>query len=896
MYLESMELNSRYFLALLLLFTVPAALVHAASAQDQTEVTRATLPNGMQVVIIHNSLAPVVTFETNFLVGGNETPSGFPGMAHAQEHMAFRGCTGMSADQTAAIYAQLGGENNADTEQSITQYYATVPAADLDIALQAQATCLRGIDDSEQEWSQERGAIEQEVARDLSNPTYKFVTRLNEDMFAGTPYAHDSLGTKSSFDATTGPMLKDFYTKWYTPSNAILVIVGDIDSVATLDRIKQLFGSIPSHPLPARPTVDLKPVKSESFTLDSNLPYVLAFIAYRFPGTSSPDYAATQILSDVLASQRADLYGMVPAGKALGAEFGIAETYPKASVGYGLVAVPAGTDISSAAQEMRKILASYAEKGVPEDLVAAAKRSEVAAAEFQRNSIPGLANVWSDALAAEGRNSPDEDIEAIKKVTLADVNRVAKQYLVDQNSITATLKPVPSEQPVAEKGFGGGEKLTSAPTKPVQLPPWAASSLAQLKVPSDYIKASDITLSNGIRLIVKTDPTSPTISVEGSVKHNSDLQTPGGQEGVSDLLDGLFSYGTQTLDRLAFQKALDDIAANENAGYSFSLSVLKEHFSRGVQLLADNELHPALPADAFAVVQKQSEEFVAGNLQSPGYRTSRALDLALLPANDPELREVTPATLSKVTLDEVKQYHANTFRPDLTTIVVIGDVSATEAKEVIEKWFGDWKAVGSKPEIALPPVPANKASTVSVPDDQQVQDSVILAEELNLNRFDPDYYPIQLGNHVLGGGFYATRLYHDLRQTAGYVYTVDVSLEASKTRASYSVTYGCNPENVLKARTLIQRDLDQMRTEDVSAEELHQAKALLLRQIPLSESSEDAVAGGLLRRAEIGLPLDEPIRAAKRYFELSADEVKAAFSRQIRTGDLVQVVRGPASH
>jgi zinc protease len=891
-----MKLNSRTLLPLLLLFTASATLVHAAQAPDETAVTRATLPNGMRVVIIRNSLAPVVTVEANFLVGGDETPAGFPGMAHAQEHMAFRGCTGMSADQTAAIYAQLGGENNADTEQNITQYYATVPAADLDIALQAQATCLRGIDDSDQEWSQERGAIEQEVARDLSNPTYKFVSRLDEDMFAGTPYAHDSLGTKSSFDATTGAMLKAFYNKWYTPSNAILIVVGDVDPAAALAKIKQLFGDIPSHPLPARPEVNLKPVKSESFTLDSNLPYVLSFIAYRFPGTSSPDYAAIQILSDVLASQRADLYGLVPAGKALAAEFGLAEAYSKASVGYGLVAVPAGSDVTSAAQQMRKILASYAEKGVPEELVAAAKRSEIAAAEFQRNSIPGLANVWSDALAAEGRNSPDEDVDAIKKVTLADVNRVAKQYLTEQNSISATLKPVQTGQPVSEKGFGGGEKVTNAPTKPVQLPAWAASSLAQLKVPANSVTASDTTLPNGIRLIVKTDRTSPTISVLGSVKHNSDLQSPSGQEGVSDLLEGLFSYGTQTLDRLAFQKALDDIAANENAGYSFSLSVLKEHFSRGVELLADNELHPALPADAFTVVQKQSEEFVAGNLESPGYRTSRALDLALLPANDPELREATPATLSKVTLDQVKQFHSTTFRPDLTTIVVIGDVSADEAKEVISKWFGGWKAVGPKPEITLPAVPPNKPSSVTVPDQEQVQDSVILAEQLNLNRFDPDYYPLQLGNHVLGGGFYATRLYHDLRQTAGYVYTVDVSLEASKTRASYSVTYGCNPENVSKARTLIQRDLDQMRTEDVSAEELHQAKALLLRQMPLSESSEDAVAGGLLRRAEIGLPLDEPSRAAKRYFDLSADEVKAAFARQLRTGDLVQVVRGPAPH
>ncbi len=884
-----MALKRLLLLLFLLTFSVPFI-----SAEVRAEVTRATLSNGLRVVLIRSALAPVVTVEMNFLVGGDETPQGFPGMAHAQEHMAFRGCEGMSADQTAAIYALLGGENNADTQQNITQYFATVPTANLDVALRAQATCLRGIDDTQQQWSQERGAIEQEVARDLSNPTYKFISRLNADMFAGTPYAHDPLGTKSSFDATTAEMLKSFYKKWYTPGNAILIVVGDMEPAATLARIKELFEGIPSHPVPARPAVDIKPVQAETFTLSSNLPYVLGFIAYRLPGTDSPDYAAAQVLADVLTSQRFDLYGMVPAGKALAAEFGMAETYPKASVGYGMVGLPADADPTPAINEMRQILDSYAAKGLPEDLVAAAKRSELASAEFQRNSVPGLADVWSNALAAEGRTSPDQDVEAIRRVTLEDVNRVAKQYLVSQNSITAILKPVPSGQAVAAKGFGGAEQLTAAPTKPVKLPVWAASPLAQLKVPPNYIKVSDTTLPNGIRLIVKNDTVSPTVTVMGSVKHNSDLQTPPGQEGVSELLDSLFSYGTQSLDRLAFQKALDDIAANESAGYSFSLKILKDNFSRGVQLLADNELHPALPEEAFPVVKQQTSEIVAGNLVSPGYRATRALDSALLPAGDPVLREATPATIAKITLDEVKQYYAATVRPDLTTIVVIGDVTPEEAKAVIEKWFGDWKAIGPKPNTILPKVSPNKPSASNVPDPEAVQDSVVLSEQIDLNRFDPDYYPLQLGNHVLGGGFYATRLYHDLRQVAGYVYNVDVGLNASETRASYSVTYGCDPQNVSKARALIQRDLYQMRTEDVPENELHQAKALLLRQIPLSESSEEAVADGFLHRAEIGLPLDEPVRAAEIYSKISAADLKAAYARKIHPAEFVQVVRGPA--
>ena len=869
---------------------------HAAAAVGTADRTQETLANGMRVIILRNTLAPVVTVEMNFLVGGNETPPGFPGMAHAQEHMAFRGCSDMSADQTAAIYAELGGQNNADTQQNITQYYATVPAADLEVALKAQAACLEGVLDSNSEWAQERGAIEQEVARDLSNPTYKFIDRLNRDMFAGTPYAHDPLGTKASFDATTGEMLESFYRAWYAPGAAILVIVGDVDPAVTLEKVRRLFGTIPNHPTPPRPRVELQPVKSESFTLDSNLPYTLAFIAYRFPGTSSPDFAAAEVLADVLSSQRADLYGMVPAGHALAAEFGLAEPYEKASVGYAVTALPAAGDAKAALAEMRKILEWYAERGVPEELVTAAKRREVADAEFERNSIPGLANVWSNAIAAEGRASPDEDVEAMQHVSAAEVNRVARRYLAAASSITATLRPVPSGQPVATKGFGGAEQVTGAPTAPVQLPPWASDDLARLEVPSEPMEVSDTTLPNGLRLIVRTDRTSPTLSVSGSVKHDFGLQTPPGKEGVSDLLSSLYSYGTRTLDRLAFSKALDDIAASETAGYSFSLTVLKDDFSRGVELLADNELRPALPEAAFAVVKQQTAAFVAGNLQSPEYRTHRALDVALLPPSDPALRQATPETIARVTLADVKAFHDATIRPDLTTIVVIGDTTAEEARAVIGRWFGGWRATGIRPDTTPAPVPPNAPAAVAVVDAEAVQDTVYLAEQLTLNRFDPDFYPLELGTHVLGGGFYATRLYHDLRQIAGYVYTVDVHLDAAKTRAAYAVTYGCDPHNVSKARALIERDLDQMRSQEVSEGELHQAKALLLREIVLNESSEEAVAHGLLARAELGLPLDEPLIASRKFYALTAREVRAAFERAIRPHGWVQVVRGPAPH
>ncbi len=857
-------------------------------------VTRATLENGLRVVIVRDPLAPVVTVEENFLAGGNETPAGFPGMAHAQEHMAFRGCAGVTADQIAAIYAQLGGAGNADTQQNITQYFTTLPASDLDIALRLDAACMQDVDDSQAEWDKERGAIEQEVARDLSNPTYKFITRLNEDMFSGTVYSHDALGTKESFDATKAEMLKEFYKKWYAPNNAILVITGNVEPAEVLAKVKEYYGKIPKKTLPARAEVTLPPVKAESFTLDSNLPYLLAFVSYRVPGTESPDYAAIQILSDVLGSQRGNLYALVPQGKALDTGFGLAETFAKASVAYCAAALPAEADAKPIIAEMRKIMSDYAANGVPGELVEAAKRKEIAEAEFRRNSIPGLAAAWSESLASEGRNSPEDDVEAMKKVTPEDVNRVAKKYLVDQESISAELKPQPTGAPVSAHGFGGGEELTAAPTKAVELPAWAASKLLALEKPRSEAPPSDVTLPNGLRLIVRTENITPTITVQGYVRNDPDMETAAGKEGVSDVLDELFSYGTKTLDRLAFQKALDDIAADESGGYSFSLEVLKPDFARGVHLLADNELNPALPEEAFNVIKPQTAQYFAGRMKSPGFKTTRALDTALYPANDPSLREETPQSISSLTLADVKEYYAKTLRPDLTTIVVIGDITPAEARAAIEKEFGEWKASGAKPDVDLPRVPANKASAANVPDPSQLQDTADLSETVGITRFDPDYYPLQMGNHVLGGGFYATRLYHDLRQVNGYVYNVDVRMNAGKTRTVYTVTYGCDPKNVSKARELIQRDLVAMQKENVTDAELQQAKALLLRQIPLAESSESAVAGGLLSRAQIGLPLDEPVRGAQIYFSMTADQVKAAFEKWIRPDGFVQIVRGPA--
>ena len=233
------------------------------------------------------------------------------------------------------------------------------------------------------------------------------------------------------------------------------------------------------------------------------------------------------------------------------------------------------------------------------------------------------------------------------------------------------------------------------------------------------------------------------------------------------------------------------------------------------------------------------------------------------------------------------------FRPDLTTIVVIGRITPGEARSVVEKYLGTWRSHGKKPETDLPPVPPSKPSTAAVPDLSRVQDQVTLAQTIGITRTHPAYYKLSLGNHVLSGAFYASRLPHELREQAGLVYTVDSFLDARKTRSLFGVFFACDPPNVARARALVERNLRAMQTTPVTEAELRKAKIQLLRQLPLAEASTDSIAGGMLSRSLEDLPLDEPVRAAAQYLAITPQEVQKAFAEWIRPADLVQVTLGP---
>ncbi len=874
--------------------TAPVFAEGPTATAEQSNVLRATLDNGLRVVIVKDSLAPMVTTQITYMAGSYETPMGYPGTAHALEHMLFRDSKGLSGAQLNEMTGKMGAENNAFTTNDATQYYFVAPAQYVDLLLKIEATRMRGAQLSDKDWGLEKGAIEQEVSRDISDPGYLAFTDAERALYAGTGYAEDALGTRPSFDKTTGKILQGFYDSWYVPNNALLVIAGDVDAQATLAKVKELFGPIPHHDTPARASVKLAAFKPS--TIAKTTPDATGSVQfmYRMPGMKSRDNAAAQVLMDVLTNPRSNLSELAAQGKVLSADAGV-QPFSHGGIGIVEVGFPKGGDSAKAQKHLDDVVADLLKNGVSPDLVEAAKRSELAQAEFKKNSAVELASAWSSALAWQGLDSPDQAEQQIRDVSAADVDRVAREFLKPDSRVIVVLTPDPNgKRPPNSQGFGGTEKFGSDDKLDVPLPEWANTALARLEMPHWTLAPVSMKLDNGITLIVQPESVSKTVTLVGHVDHDAKLQEPAGKDGVGRLLAALFDYGTTTLDRTAFHKALDEIAATESAGDDFKLAVPTAGFERGMQLLADNELHPALPQSAFDVQQKTLSRTLAGEMQSPRYKMFRALSKGLLPAGDPGLREATPASVDKLNLADAKAYLAQTYRPDLTTIAIVGDIAPDTARAAVEKYFGGWKASGPKPDVIPKPVPLNPAGYTVVPNAYASQDQVLMGHMLDVNLANPDRYALKLANDVLGGNGFASRLMADIRVKHGYAYGASSGMNIDRSRSVFYVYYGSDPDKVAPVDALVSANIKALQDTPIKADELTNARQFQIRSIPLGVSSVDGIARSLLSWSWHGEPLDQPMVAAKYYLDLTAEQVQDACKKYLKPKNLVQVVQGPA--
>ncbi|MBD5656286.1 MAG: insulinase family protein, partial [Candidatus Eremiobacteraeota bacterium] len=442
----------------------------------------------------------------------------------------------------------------------------------------------------------------------------------------------------------------------------------------------------------------------------------------------------------------------------------------------------------------------------------------------------------------------------------------------------------------------GPEKPLGTQPADTHLPSWAEQLVTHVELAPSRLAPIRTKLPNGITLIVAPETISDSVFLFGSVRTNPDIEEPVGREGVSALLAGIFGEGTATEDRATFQRAQDDIDSSVAAGTSFGVQTTSRSFERGVALLAQNELTPRFDEATFELARGRAIDQLATSLNGSNTIAQNRAAQKLLPAGDPELRRPTVAGMRTITLDDVRAYAAATLRPDLTTIVVVGNITPDNARAVIERSFGAWQATGTAPALDLPAVPLNAPGEVTLTLPGLGQDQATFEQVVPLTRSSPDYYPLLLGNAIFGGGNLGpeqSRLFRDLRQNGGLVYSIGSRLSVGRTRSNVTIDFACSPSNESRIATLIDGEIEKMKSEPVGDFELALMKASIVRHTILDDASETSIGGSLLGNAAGGLPLDQDRLDAQQLLTTDAKAVQSAFVRYIHPENFVRVVEGP---
>ena len=874
---------------------LPARAAQTTPPAPQTR----TLRNGLKVVVIEDHAAPVAEVHTWYRFGALDETPGKTGLAHALEHMMFRGTRALSSAGLDDMTARLGAEVNAETENELTQFYFVVPADRVETILHLEADRMRGLKLDPADWNLERGAVLEEYAQKHSNPVSAFIFEVNQRVFPGSRLGATALGVKADIERATVADLRRYYDAWYRPNNATLVVTGDVRAADVFAQAQRWFGPIAAAPLPARRTYPLKPVAGASYTERASFPYTIVDEAYAAPGNAKP-YEHDQVRNDIalgaLFNPRGPFRALVEQGLVLAYNPTPLEDR-RASVVHVMLIVAPGHTPAEVRAAYEKSMADALAKGLDRDLFDASKRSQLASMTYARDSIVGLGDAVGSNMVFPGDTDPSQ-FEALYGVITRDEATAVARRVYAKASVVAVLEPTTSDPALAKPPDNVTSSVTDkfgdrAPSGPLVQPAWMRAALAKPLSLRSAVDPVITTLPNGLRLLVQRIATNPTVFVDGLVR-TSPASDPRGKEGLGELTAALMDWGSAKYDYDAQRKVADDRAAELSFGTSFAAHGRARDFTALLDVLADDVRHPLMPPDKFALVKSQLAGFTGRHALQAGFEAQRLFDAALYPAGDPALRIATEQTIAALTLDDVKAYHAQFVRPDLTTLVVVGDVDPAEVAREVAARFGDWTASGPKPDLSLPPIPLPSPQTQVV-----TTASLDVTVELGapaLARGSADYDALTLANAIYGGsGSLESRLFREVRERRGLVYGASSALEANRDRGTFTVSFSAVPSKIAAAEALVRAELRRMQTEEVSADELARAKTRVVAEQLNAEQATSAIAGDLLHIGLNDLAPSYYATLADRYAAITAADVRRAAQTYFHPDNLVEVRIGPPS-
>lgn len=441
-----------------LILSLSFLLLATTPAQAQTfGAEEFTLKNGMQVVVIPNHRAPVITHMVWYKVGAADEAPGKSGMAHYLEHLLFKGTAKLAPGEFSRTVKTLGGNDNAFTSQDYTAYFQSISVDHLERMMEMEADRMLNTNPPEEHFKSEKAVVlEERRQRTDNDPRQIFGEQMNSTLYINHPYANPVVGWMDEIKLYDWKDVKQFYDQWYAPNNAILVVSGDITAAKLKPMAEKTYGTLPAKDIKPRHRPQVPPANGKTVLSlqDARIHQPVWQKIFLAPAESrhNADSLALQVLSEIMAGgPTTRLYKnlVVDLKKATGVNF----YYNSTALDYGSIvmsATPAtGIEFDEIDTLFRKEITNVLQNGVTEKETKDAIQRLQDAAIFARDSVSGPAMIFGSALTT---GSTVQDVEnwpvAILKITPQDVKDVAQRYLDEtapwiRPPITGHLIPAP---------------------------------------------------------------------------------------------------------------------------------------------------------------------------------------------------------------------------------------------------------------------------------------------------------------------------------------------------------------------------------------------------------------------------------------------------------------------
>ncbi len=888
------------------------------------------LANGLTVLTKEVHTAPVVYFSIWYKVGSVNEQLGQSGMSHLLEHMMFKGTKTRQPGQISALLQNNGAEFNATTSFDRTNYFETLASDRLELAMQLEADRMQNSLFDPAQHHKEMSVVRSEYEGGENNPSTALTKAVRLAAYQVHPYRWMTIGFRSDIENISRDEMFSYYRSHYVPNNATIVLVGDFSTPSALGLIRKYFGSIPARAVPQHfITPEPEQQGERRVTVSRAGSARMVQIAYHIPAFGDRDRYALDVLESVLSGGRTARFfeRLIQTGLASSAE-----AYDYGLRDPDLLFLDATAQPGKPNADLEHALLAEAEalQNTPistEELQRVVRQAEAQYIYGQDSVQSQGSELGSNAMRGDWRYG-ETYLENLRRVTPADVQRVARKYLVERNRTVGYFEPSGAAPKAAPLGSGGALSAAPRPQGKPQGKP-VTTSLAQLSsalapaVASAASSASSasaassrpalalakaakprrVVLDNGLTLVIQENHANPTVSVSGALLAAGSIFDPADKPGLASFTASQLSRGTATRSLRDIARTLEDVGAAARIGGgeeygTLSGRSLSRDFDTVLDVLSDQLRNPSFPADELEKARRQALAGIEESRQDTGTLAHIAFMNALYPLGHP-YHEATldeqAALVKSLTRDDLVAFHSAHYGPERLVLTIVGDVDTAKAIESVKKYFGGWARQGSLPAISIPDTSIAtaplKSSVINVPDKAQVD--VVYGYAGRLKRTDPEFYRVVVLNTILGGGTgLASRLATNVRDRLGLVYGIYAGNQASLGAGPFSVQFGTNPQSVRAAIAEMQRQISLAREKGITRQEVEQAVSYITGSYAVTLSTNAAVAGQLLVGEVYGLGSDYIQKRNGYYKAVTVEQVNAAARKYLQPGQGTLVIAG----